>query len=81
VTIRTNRAFTRAYGKIHVSLSVVTNRASSDDSSGELTPKLPRSSVVVGDLKEPANWRRRPKAGASYRNFRLAGLRSIDTVG
>jgi len=69
VTIRANRASTRAYGRIHVSLSVVTNRASGDDSSGEVTPKLPRSSVVVGDPKEPASWRRGPKAGASYRSF------------
>ena len=69
MTIRANRASTRAYGRIHVSLGVVTSRASGDDSSGEVTPKLPRSSVVVGDPKEPASWRRGPKAGASYRTF------------
>src|SRR5450756_470862 len=54
---------------MRVSLCVVTNRAAGDDSGGEVTPKLPRSSVVVGDPKEPANWRRGPKAGASYRIF------------
>ena len=69
MTIRANRASTRAYGQIHVSLRVVTYRASGDDSSGEVTPKLPRSSVVAGDPEEPAGWRRGPKAGASYRSF------------
>ncbi len=48
---------------------VVTYRAEGDDSSGEVTPKLPRSSVVVGGLQEPASGRRGPKAGASYRSF------------
>jgi hypothetical protein len=69
VTIRANRASTRAYGEIHVSVSVVTNRAYGDDSSGEVTPKLPRSGVEVGDPKGPASWRRGPKTGASYRTF------------
>ena len=69
MTLRANRASTRAYGKIHVGVGVVTIRASSDVSSGEVTPKLPRSSVVVGDPKESASWRRGPKAGASYRTF------------
>jgi hypothetical protein len=69
VTIRANRASTRAYGGIRVNLRVVTSRASGDDSSGEVTPKLPRSSVAVGDPQGPASWRRGPKAGASYRSF------------
>ena len=69
VTIRANRASTRAYGKIHVNLRDVTYRAQGDDSGGEVTPKLPRSSVVVGDPKGPASWRRGPKAGATYRTF------------
>jgi len=69
VTIRANRASTRAYGEMRVSVSVVTSRAFGDDSSGEVTPKLPRSSVAVGDPQEPANRRRGPQPGASYRTF------------
>jgi hypothetical protein len=63
---------------MRVSLCVVTNRAAGDDSSGEVTPKLPRSSVVVGDPKEPASWRRGSKAGASYRTFGLCRLPAGD---
>ena len=54
---------------MRVNVSAVTSRASSDDSSGEVTPRLPRTRVVVGDPKGPANWRRGPKSGASYRSF------------
>ena len=72
MTIWANRAFTRAYIKIRVSVSAVTNRASGDTSSGEVTPRLPRPSVVVGDPKGPASGRRGPKAGASYRSFGTA---------
>ncbi len=69
MTIRANQAFTREYGKLHVRVSVVTYRASGDVSSGEVTPKLPRPSVAVGDPREPASGRRGPKLGASYRTF------------
>ncbi len=54
---------------MRVNLRVVTRRAHGDESSGEVTPKLPRTSAAVGDSQEPAAWRRGPKAGATFRSF------------
>ena len=68
MTIRANRASTRAYGQNRVCVSGVTYRAEGDDSSGEVTPKLPRSRVAVGD-PGAGQWAAWPQVGASYRNF------------
>jgi len=56
---------------MRVNVRVVTSRAQGDDSSGEVTPKLPARVLWLEIPRSRPLWRRGPKAAAPYRTSGL----------